>query len=145
MRGAGTEVTVASVEKELEIEASGGTRIVADTSISTCSDQIFYLVALPGGMPGSARMRDCKILQEIMSKQAEEKRIYGAICAAPAVTLLPWGLLRRKHSTCHPAFMDKLPTFWTVKANIHISIINKFRSGVVSATVSSSTESCCIH
>lgn len=50
-----------------------------------------------GGMPGSARLRDCKILQEITSKQAEEKRLYGAICAAPAVTLLPWGLLRRKH------------------------------------------------
>ncbi|KAK1358874.1 Class I glutamine amidotransferase-like superfamily protein [Heracleum sosnowskyi] len=121
MRRAGAEVTVASVEKELEIEASGGTRIVADTSISTCEDQIFDLVALPGGMPGSARLRDCKILQEITSKQAEAKRLYGAICAAPAVTLLPWGLLRRKHSTCHPAFMDKLPTFWTVKANIHIS------------------------
>ncbi|WOH04740.1 hypothetical protein DCAR_0624152 [Daucus carota subsp. sativus] len=121
MRRAGAEVTVASVEKELEIEASGGTRLVADTSISTCADQIFDLVALPGGMPGSARLRDCKILQEITSKQAEEKRLYGAICAAPAVTLLPWGLLRRKHSTCHPAFMDKLPTFWTVKSDIHIS------------------------
>lgn len=47
MRRAGAEVTVASVEKELEIEASGGTRIVADTSISTCADQIFDLVALP--------------------------------------------------------------------------------------------------
>lgn len=121
MRRAGAKVTVASVEKELEIEASGGTRLVADTSISTCADQTFDLIALPGGMPGSARLRDNKILQEITSKQAEEKRLYGAICAAPAVTLLPWGLLRRKHSTCHPAFMDKLPTFWTVKANIHIS------------------------
>ena len=50
-------------------------------------------------MPGSARLRDCKILQKMTSKQAEEKRLYGAICAAPAVTLLPWGLLRKKKVT----------------------------------------------
>lgn len=47
-------------------------------------------------MPGSVRLRDCEILQKITRKQAEEKRLYGAICAAPAVTLLPWGLTRKK-------------------------------------------------
>ncbi|PIA46263.1 hypothetical protein AQUCO_01500051v1 [Aquilegia coerulea] len=121
MRRAGAHVVVASVEPQLEVEASSGTRLVADTCISTCSDEIFDLVALPGGMPGSARLRDCKILQEITSNQAEAKRLYGAICAAPAVTLHPWGLLKRKQTTCHPAFMDKLPTFWAVKSNIQVS------------------------
>ncbi|XP_048231987.1 protein DJ-1 homolog C isoform X2 [Ricinus communis] len=121
LRRAGAQVIVASVEPQLEIEAAGGTRLVADTSISTCSNEVFDLVALPGGMPGSARLRDCKILQQITSKQAEEKRLYGAICSAPAVTLLPWGLLKRKQTTCHPAFMDKLPTFWAVKSNIQVS------------------------
>lgn len=47
-------------------------------------------------MPGSARLRDCQILREITKKQAEAKRLYAAICAAPAITLLPWGLLKRK-------------------------------------------------
>ena len=51
---------------------------------------------MQGGMPGSARLRDSEILRNIASKHAEEKRLYGAICAAPAVTLRPWGLLRRK-------------------------------------------------
>ncbi|KAB1208539.1 hypothetical protein CJ030_MR7G007482 [Morella rubra] len=118
LRRAGANVTVASVEQQLEIEASGRTKIVADTSISSCSDQVFDLV---GGMPGSVRLRDCEVLRKIMNKQAEEKRLYGAICAAPAVTLLPWGLLRKKQTTCHPAFMDKLPTFWAVKSNIQVS------------------------
>ncbi|XVE66822.1 hypothetical protein DITRI_Ditri08aG0110600 [Diplodiscus trichospermus] len=44
---AGAEVTVASVKPQLEIQASGGTRLVADTTISTCSNQVFDLVALP--------------------------------------------------------------------------------------------------
>lgn len=47
LRRAGADVTVASVEQQLEIEASGGTKLVADTSISACSNQIFDLVALP--------------------------------------------------------------------------------------------------
>ncbi|KAA0031304.1 hypothetical protein IC582_000064 [Cucumis melo] len=121
LRRAGAAVTVASVESELEIETSGGVKLVADTLISSCSNEVFDLVALPGGMPGSVRLRDCEILRKITSRQAEEKRLYGAICAAPAVTLLPWGLLRRKQTTCHPAFTDKLPTFWAVQSSIQVS------------------------
>ncbi|CAH9107307.1 unnamed protein product [Cuscuta epithymum] len=121
LRRAGAGVTFASVEPQLEVEASGGTRLVADTLISACSNEVFDLIALPGGMPGSVRFRDSEVLKNIMIKHAEEKRLYGAICAAPAVTLLPWGLLRRKKVTCHPAFMDKLPTFYAVKTNIQVS------------------------
>ncbi|CAJ2650172.1 unnamed protein product [Trifolium pratense] len=121
LRRAGANVTVASVEPQLQIEAAGGTKLVADTSISNCYDQIFDLIALPGGMPGSARLRDCDVLKRITCKQAEENRLYGAINAAPAVTLLPWGLLKRKKVTCHPAFFHKLPTFWAVKTNIQVS------------------------
>ncbi|KAK2380597.1 Class I glutamine amidotransferase superfamily protein [Trifolium repens] len=121
LRRAGAHVTVASVEPQLQIEAAGGTKLVADTSISDCSDQIFDLIALPGGMPGSARLRDCDVLRRITCKQDEENRLYGAINAAPAVTLLPWGLLKRKKITCHPAFFHKLPTFWAVKTNIQVS------------------------
>ena len=47
LRRAGADVIVASVEKELQIEASCGTKLVADVSISSCSDQVFDLVALP--------------------------------------------------------------------------------------------------
>ncbi|KAL4581192.1 hypothetical protein LXL04_017402 [Taraxacum kok-saghyz] len=121
LRQAGANVVIASVEPQLEVKLSGGTILVADVSISECSDQIFDLVALPGGMPGSVRLRDSKILEAITKKQAEEKRLYGAICAAPAVTLLPWGLLKRKKTTCHPAFIHKLPTFRAVKTNLQIS------------------------
>ncbi|XP_020114334.1 protein DJ-1 homolog C isoform X1 [Ananas comosus] len=121
LRRAGADVLVASVERELEVEASSGTRLVADASIADCADEIFDLVALPGGMPGSVRLRDSEILRKMTIKHAEEKRLYGAICAAPAVVLMPWGLHRRKQITCHPAFMDKLPNFRAVKSNIQVS------------------------
>ncbi|GKA02655.1 protein DJ-1 homolog C [Tanacetum coccineum] len=51
LRQAGADVVLASVEHELEVRLSGGTILVADTSISECSDQIFDLVALPVSSP----------------------------------------------------------------------------------------------
>lgn len=49
LRRAGAQVTMASVEPQLEIEASSGTKLVADASISTCCHQDFDLIALPVG------------------------------------------------------------------------------------------------
>uniref|UniRef100_J3MTR3 DJ-1/PfpI domain-containing protein n=1 Tax=Oryza brachyantha TaxID=4533 RepID=J3MTR3_ORYBR len=121
LRRAGADVTLASVEDGLEVEASCGSRIVADKPIADCADKVFDLVALPGGMPGSVRLRDSEILQRITVRQAEEKRLYGAICAAPAVVLMPWGLHKRKKITCHPSFIEDLPTFRAVESNVQVS------------------------
>ncbi|KAF7096478.1 hypothetical protein CFC21_098417 [Triticum aestivum] len=72
-------------------------------------------------MPGSVRLRDNEILQRIMVRQAEEKRLYGAICAAPAVVLMPWGLHKGRKITCHPSFLGDLPTFRAVESNVQVS------------------------
>jgi hypothetical protein len=51
-----------------------------------------YLVQ--GGMPGSVNLRDCKVLEKMVKKHDENGGLYGAICAAPAVTLADWGMLK---------------------------------------------------
>lgn len=47
LRRAEANVTVASVEKELVINACHGVKIVADAFISDCANTTFDLVALP--------------------------------------------------------------------------------------------------
>lgn len=47
LRRAGAQVTLASVEKELEVPCYSGTRLIADACISKCADQMYDLVALP--------------------------------------------------------------------------------------------------
>lgn len=47
LRRAGADVTVASVEKQLRVDACHGVKIVSDTLISDCSDIVFDLIALP--------------------------------------------------------------------------------------------------
>ncbi|CAH9143290.1 unnamed protein product [Cuscuta epithymum] len=108
LRRAGAEVTVASVENELRVDALHGVKIVADSLISDCADTEFDLLSLPGGMPGAATLRDCKTLESIFRKHAESKRLYAAICASPAVALGPWGLLKGLKATCYPSFMEQL-------------------------------------
>lgn len=51
LRRAGADVTLASVEDDLEVEAACGTRIIADKPIAACADQVFDLVALPVTQP----------------------------------------------------------------------------------------------
>ena len=47
LRRAGAEVTVAAVEKQLQIDACRGVKIVADALISDCADNVFDLISLP--------------------------------------------------------------------------------------------------
>ncbi|KAM0839803.1 hypothetical protein ACQ4PT_060078 [Festuca glaucescens] len=61
-------------------------------------------------MPGSANLRDCKVLEKMVKKHAEEGGLYGAICASPAVALAHWGMLKGLKATCYPSFMEKFPS-----------------------------------
>lgn len=47
LRRSGADVTVASVEKDLCVDACHGVKIVADAFISNCKDTFFDLIALP--------------------------------------------------------------------------------------------------
>ncbi len=108
LRRAGVDVTVASVEADLQVTASRGVKLVADRFISECVGETYDLVALPGGMPGAEHLRNSRDLEKILRRQYHEERLYGAICAAPAVVLQPLGMLPEK-ATCHPGFTDRLP------------------------------------
>lgn len=111
LRRAGAEVTVASVGK-LQITASRGVKIVADASIADCIGRTYDCIALPGGMPGAEHLRDCKPLIEKLKQQKEAGRLYGAICASPAVALRPHGLLDGVRATCFPSLRNQLdPAF----------------------------------
>jgi len=108
LRRAGAEVTVASVEKDLQITASRGVRIVADARIDDCANEGFDLIVLPGGMPGAERLRDSKALAALLRSQKDDEKPYAAICAAPAVALQPHGLLEGRKATTHPGFVEQL-------------------------------------
>ncbi len=107
LRRAGADVTVASVDK-LQVTASRGVKLVADARIADCASQTYDCIALPGGMPGAEHLRDSAELVAMLKKQKAGGRLYGAICASPAVALLPHGLLDGVKATCYPAMRNRL-------------------------------------
>eukprot|EP00197_Chlamydomonas_leiostraca_P011273 CAMPEP_0202865236 /NCGR_PEP_ID=MMETSP1391-20130828/5408_1 /ASSEMBLY_ACC=CAM_ASM_000867 /TAXON_ID=1034604 /ORGANISM="Chlamydomonas leiostraca, Strain SAG 11-49" /LENGTH=198 /DNA_ID=CAMNT_0049545045 /DNA_START=206 /DNA_END=802 /DNA_ORIENTATION=+ len=110
LRRAGAEVVVASVEDSLEVKCSRGIKLVADVLMkNVASSETFDLIALPGGMPGAERLRDCAHLASLVAAQKGAGRLYAAICATPAVFLEAQGLIPAgAKATAHPAFSDKL-------------------------------------
>ena len=102
LRRAGAQVIVASVGK-MNVLCSRGVKITADAMVSDCTDKEYDLIALPGGLPGAEHLRDCAELIKMLKQQKDSPRLYAAICASPAVALLPHGLLEGKKATCYPA------------------------------------------
>ena len=107
LRRAGSNTTLASLGK-LEVTASKGVKLIADRLLTACVNDVYDLIVLPGGMPGSEHLRDCPELIGALRRQQSEGRMYAAICAAPAIVFYPHGLLQGRRCTCHPNFAHLL-------------------------------------
>lgn len=64
-------------------------------------------IVLPGGMPGTLNLEKNKTVQEAIDFAYKNKKIIGAICAAPSI-LGKKGILEGKKATCFPGFENEL-------------------------------------
>jgi 4-methyl-5(b-hydroxyethyl)-thiazole monophosphate biosynthesis len=108
LRRADIEVLVASIEERRMITCARGTRLTADAMLVDVLAQDFDLIVLPGGMPGAQHLADFEPLAERVRKQAKAGELFAAICAAPALALQQYGVLRQRRMTCYPTFSDRL-------------------------------------
>jgi 4-methyl-5(b-hydroxyethyl)-thiazole monophosphate biosynthesis len=108
LRRAEIEVVVASIEGRRMITCARGTRLTADTMLVDVLAQAFDLIVLPGGMPGAQHLAEHEPLAERVREQARAGKLFAAICAAPAVALQQYGVLKQRRMTCYPAFSDRL-------------------------------------
>lgn len=114
LRRAGADVTLASVEDDrAEVVCSRGVRLVADALVKEVTGRTgprggWDLIAIPGGMPGSERIRDSVRLHPTLEKHWRALRPIAGICAAPAVLFEPKGFLEGIAATSHPAFVDEI-------------------------------------
>jgi len=102
----GADVVIASVKPDgdLVCKMSRGIKVMADVTIEEAAKHDWDLIALPGGMPGAEYLRDSAPLIELLKTQQQQKKLYGAVCASPAVVLASKGLLVSEGgATCYPA------------------------------------------
>jgi 4-methyl-5(b-hydroxyethyl)-thiazole monophosphate biosynthesis len=107
-RRAGADVDLAAIGDTLMVKSSHNVQVMADCLLLDCKGKNYDLIVLPGGIPGAENLKNSSILAELLRKQNDEGKFYGAICASPAVVLQHHGLLDGKQATCHPFFADQL-------------------------------------
>nr|AHA84127.1 4-methyl-5(b-hydroxyethyl)-thiazole monophosphate biosynthesis protein [Phaseolus vulgaris] len=108
LRRAKANVVVASVEDKLEIVASRKVKLEADMLLDEAAKLSYDLIVLPGGLGGAQAFANSETLVNLLKKQRESNKYYGAICASPALVLEPHGLLKGKKAPAFPAMCNKL-------------------------------------
>jgi 4-methyl-5(b-hydroxyethyl)-thiazole monophosphate biosynthesis len=107
LRRAGHDVKLAGISCG-PANGAHGIKIETDISIEKYNE-IPDLLILPGGMPGAQNLAESPKVMELIQKTSTAKKLIGAICAAPAVTLVPAGVLNLKKATCFPGFERRFP------------------------------------
>ncbi len=103
LRRASLEVATASISKRRMVCGSHGIKIQADIKLSDFSGLPHALV-LPGGMPGAKNLSKSLSVINLIKRCHKNRKIVAAICASPAVVLVPAGVLTGKKVTCYPEF-----------------------------------------
>lgn len=106
LRRADIEVVTAGLQPGL-IQGARGLRVQPDASLDEVKDQVFDMIALPGGMPGAEHLKNDARIQALLKRLAGAGKYTAAICAAP-IALAQVGLLDGRRATSYPGFVDKL-------------------------------------
>lgn len=109
LRRADIEVVVATLgdDSAEAVEASRGTRHLADCTLAQALDADYDMVVLPGGLPGADHLRDDSRIIALLQRVADAGGYTAAICAAPQV-LAVGGLLSGRRATAYPGVLEPL-------------------------------------
>ena len=106
LRRAGLKVITASIMDRRDIESSREILITADCLAENVDYDKAKIIVLPGGRKGTDYLRGNQLVKEQCLSFAVDKYV-AAICAAPSI-LAEIGILKGKHATVHPDYVDKM-------------------------------------
>ncbi len=111
LRRAGLEVLVVGVGSGA-IEGSHGITLECDRELADV-DFVPDAIVLPGGLPGAANLGKSAAVREMSQAVHDAGGVCAAICAAPALTFAPFGLLNGRTATCYPSFEQEFDSTTT--------------------------------
>jgi len=101
------EVSTVSITDEKTVTGAHKIKVVTDCFLNEVDANKGAAFVLPGGLPGADNLQACDELKSLLLEADKQKKIIGAICAAPKV-LGAFGLLGGRKATCYPGFEDEL-------------------------------------
>lgn len=102
LRRAGIEVSLVGVTG-LEVAASNGVTVRTDKTAQEAAGEEPAAIVLPGGLPGTLRLEESPVVQQLIDLCVAEGKLIGAICAAPSI-LAHKGFLQGREATAFPKF-----------------------------------------
>ncbi len=106
MRRAGLEVQTVGVKSQ-QVVGTHNVAVIADILIDDAVFDNLEGVVLPGGMPGTTNLENCKRVIDFVKYANDNQKIVAAICAAPSIPG-HLGILKGKNATCFPGFESEL-------------------------------------
>ena len=100
---AGIQSDLISIENERHVASSHGIKLVADLMLDDADLASYTVVFLPGGMPGTLRLKENAQVRAEVVRRAEASLKLAAICAAPSI-LAELGVLEGRRATANPGF-----------------------------------------
>ena len=107
MRRGGVRATLVSIMPTREVVSSLQIPVTCDALFDEINFDEYDCVVLPGGLPGATNLRADQRVCDVVCEFAATKHV-AAICAAPALALQGYGVLKQRRMTCYPAFSDRL-------------------------------------
>jgi len=104
LRRADIETVTAALKKN---PVTGAHQITVTADILLGDNDEFDAIVLPGGMPGSANLRNDPRIINIIQKINKAGGLTAAICAAPIV-LSSAGVLKNRKFTCFPGYENEI-------------------------------------
>ncbi len=102
LRRAGIEVTVAGISGTT-VRGAHGVNFGCDATLASVHF-VPDVIVLPGGLPGAENLGASAMVRDRVLEVRDAGGLCAAICAAPAFTLAPYGLLDDRRATCYPGF-----------------------------------------
>lgn len=106
LRRLGVKVDTISLADKTVV-SSHNVPVVMDYLFSEVNHDVYDGYILPGGMPGTTNLGDCKQLLEVIKKGNDNHKLLAAICAAPSI-FGKLGLLNGLKATSYPDFKKDL-------------------------------------
>lgn len=103
VRRAGIPIDMVSIHMESKVTGSHGIIFETDVTAAEADWASYTGVILPGGMPGTNRLKEDERVRRTVREFAEAGKLVAAICAAPSV-LGECGVLEGKRAACYPGF-----------------------------------------
>lgn len=120
LRRASVDVAMVSITGEKQVTSSHKVTVEMDMLLEEVDFSKVDMIVLPGGMPGTTNLEECKPLMEQVEIFYKEGKYLSAICAAPSI-FGHKGMLKGRNACSYPDFESHLEDAGVTKNPVEIS------------------------